>query len=512
MARIQANGVPTVNAFERALGALFPSYALSRAQARMAWQMLVQHEGRLQRRGYDAGKTGRRAGTWSAGGGSANAEVTPTLSRVRNRSREMVRNNGYAKKAINTLVARSIGTGILSVPPAPVQPAWAEFVETCDYEGQMDLYGLQSLISRTAFEAGECIVRRIRTRDLRVPLQLQVLEPDYLDDAKFGPVGNGNFAVAGVEIDRTGRRVAYWLYDAHPGEVGYLPKSFTSKRVEASEVIFHYEKERPGQLRAMPRMAVSMMRLHDVDEYQDAVMMLKKIAACFAAFVTQPAGTQRTVVESTTDPATGRREEQLAPGMIWYGNPGEDVKFGSLGAIARDDYTNDQLHAIAAGIGVTYEQMTGDHSQVTYLSGRSAQLDFRALVETYQWVHFIPTVCRGIERWFVDAAYTAGRVRADRYTFEHTPPRFPMVDPLKDTQADKEEVLAGFSSRAEKIRLRGEDPAVVRKEIETEREEDRKKGLVFDTDAVHDVSAKPAAPAGDEPTPAPKKKDDAKAE
>jgi hypothetical protein len=45
-----------------------------------------------------------------------------------------------------------------------------------------------------------------------VPLKLQVLESDYIDGTKFGALQNGNFAVAGVEIDSLGRKQALWLW------------------------------------------------------------------------------------------------------------------------------------------------------------------------------------------------------------------------------------------------------------------------------------------------------------
>jgi hypothetical protein len=71
------------------------------------------------------------------------------------------------------------------------------------------------------------------------------------------------------------------------------------------------------------------------------------------------------------------------------------------------------LHAIAAGAGVTYEQLTGDHSQVTYLSGRVAQMELRELIQFFQWVYFIPMGMQGhVMNWFLDAAFVAGRIKS----------------------------------------------------------------------------------------------------
>src|SRR6185369_9344261 len=116
-------------------------------------------------------------------------------------SRELVRNNPYAKRAIDTLASKSIGTGIRARWDKGASAAWKEFVETCDLEGDTDLYGLQTLMARSAYESGEVIVRRIRQTKGRVPLKLQILESDYLDSTKFGIQASGNLAIAGVEVD-----------------------------------------------------------------------------------------------------------------------------------------------------------------------------------------------------------------------------------------------------------------------------------------------------------------------
>ena len=452
-------------------------------------------------RGYDAGKSGRRTAGWTTGGGSANTEVTGSITTARNRARELVRNNPYALRAINMLAAKSIGTGIRARPDKGALKAWNEFVETADFEDDLDLYGLQALIARTSFESGECIVRRIRTREGRVPLKLQVLEADYLDGTRYGPTSNGNYIIAGVEVDRLGRKVAYWLYDQHPGDTLSL-RAPESRRVDASEVIFFGEKLRPGQLRFMPRLAASMMRLRDHDDYRDALLVKKKIEACFAVFViggnpNLPLGdAANATVTGAGGTDTTQRQETLAPGMIEYVANGQDVKFASPTTGSDDGFSVEELHAIAAGIGVTYEQLTGDISKVNYSSIRSGMGDFRDLVEAWRWTYFIPMVMRRIWAWYVDAAWTAGTIRSPAYNVIWTAPRWPYVNPIDDIKASKEEVSGGFQSLSEKIRELGYDPDEVFAEIQKERADLAAKGITVDSTGS---APKPAAPAAAEP-------------
>lgn len=485
-----------MNWFDRAVSFVSPETAFRRLQYRAALALAT--------RAYDAGKTTRRTDGWRSAGTSANAEAVPSLATVRNRARELVRNNPHALRAINILAAKSIGTGIRARWDRGAQAAWNEFVETCDYEGDQDLYGLQALAARASFESGEVIVRRVRQTSGRVPLKLQVLEADYLDGLKFGQQSNGNYVIGGVEIDRAGRKQAYWLYPEHPGEISYQV-SLKSQRVEASEVILFGEKLRPGQLRFMPRMAATMMRLRDFDDYRDALIVKKKIEACFAAFViggnpSLPLGEATTATITASDGTTStQRQEQLSPGMIEYVPGGQDVKFASPTTGSDEGFSVQELHAIAAGSGVTYAQLTGDLSQVNYSSIRAGMADFRDVVEAWRWMSFIPMAMRRISGWFLDAAWSAGSIRTMNYRPVWTPPAWPYVNPLDDIKASKESMRAGVVSLSETIRERGYDPDEVFAEIEKERKELAAKGIVVDSDAkVTELAVAPAQPRGED--------------
>jgi capsid protein len=64
-----------------------------------------------------------------------------------------------------------------------VDALFARWSDAADADGQLDFYGLQTLICREMVEAGEVLVRRRLRRSsdgMQVPLQLQVLEADFL--------------------------------------------------------------------------------------------------------------------------------------------------------------------------------------------------------------------------------------------------------------------------------------------------------------------------------------------
>ena len=144
---------------------------------------------KLAKRGYDGANAGRRTSGWIAPSTSANSEITPSISKLRDRSRDLVRNNPYASKAIRVLVSNMICTGIVpSIKDKKTQKLYNKWIKECDADGQLNYYGLQHLSGRTMFESGECLIRfryRRPEDNLSVPLQLQVLEPDYIDNNKL---------------------------------------------------------------------------------------------------------------------------------------------------------------------------------------------------------------------------------------------------------------------------------------------------------------------------------------
>lgn len=450
------------------IGVFSPQSAFKRKQARIAMDMLA--------RGYEGAKTGRRIDDWLTSGNSANAEVGSAGNRLRERARDLVRNNCYGSKAIEIFVGNAIGEGISAQARTSsdrlnkqIMEVWNEWCKFCDAEGDLDFKGIQALAARAMFESGECFIlfrdRGFNT-NMRVPLQLQVLESDFLDSAKSTVGENGNAIRQGIEFDQQNRRVAYWMWQQHPGEAIVGKASFKSVRVPADMVVHVFRKLRPGQTRGVTAYAPSMVRMRDLDGYDDAELWRKKIEACFAAFVVQNNGADGPIVgnvvnKSASGASSGepQRVEQFRPGMIEYLHPGEDIRFGNPTSDGNyESYERVQLHAIAAGLGITYEQLTGDLSQVNYSSLRAGLLEFRSLIEMLRGHVFIPKICEPVWRRFIERAFIAGAISKVDYSVSWTPPKFEMIDPLKDAQADTLMMRNGTLTLKEAIARNGYDP------------------------------------------------------
>lgn len=456
-----------MNLIDNIVGYFNPQAKISRMQARRVLSI-------MQKRGYDAAKLGRRNQGWVTPSTSANAEIAPNISVLRNRSRDLVRNNPYANKAIRVMVSNIVGTGIMpSFNNKKVSNLWAQWIKECDADNHFDFYGLQRLVARSERESGECLIRlRYRRPDdgLSVPLQLQVLEADYIDNSKNESLKNGGFILYGIEYDAIGKRVAYWLYPEHPGEINSAKfVGLQSRRIPAEDIIHLFEKQRPGQSRGVPVFAPVMITANDLDEYEEATLVRKAAEACITAIV-ESDEEGAALGDQVTD-SDGRMLEELAPGQVEYLKPGEKITFNNPPAsTGYGEYINARLRAIAAGCGITYEQMTGDLSQVNYSSIRAGTLDFRREVEQYQWLTFIPRFCNVvINAWLKAAALTNAGIKQD-INVEWTTPKWDWVDPLKDIKGEEMELANNLKSWSEGARQRGYNPDQLLEEIKKDRE------------------------------------------
>lgn len=462
---------------ERGIAQAFPGWALKRSISRMG----LEHA-----RSYDAAKVGRRTSGWTANGGSANAELGEGLARIRNRARDTIRNNEYAKRAVGVFGSNVVGYGISIVPASQREAkSWASWGNSldCDADGTSNLAGLIKLAVTERFGAGEVLIRR-RWRKASdgyaIPMQLQVLEADHLDESKTGPLANGNYCILGKEFDQLGTCVAYWLFPEHPGEVsGWRSSSYSSKRVPASEIIHYYRRDRPSAVRGVSELAVSLMRYRDLADWHDAELVRKKMEACVMAIISS----------DKPDKALGMTDskgiEKMRPGLIARISGSEQVTFNNPQASgAGGEFSRFELHALAVGSGITYAQLTGDMSQANFSSNRMGLIEFRGLIEQEQWLSLVPQVLQRIRAWWREAAALQGIPLGDQAEDAYTMPAKPQVDPLKDTLTAKEAIRGGGMTLSEWLREKGTTLDAYIAERQAELAKLQKAGLVLDTDAA----------------------------
>jgi lambda family phage portal protein len=330
---------------------------------------------------------------------------------------------------------------------------------------------------------------------LTVPLQLQLLEAEHLPTTKNENLPNGNVIRAGIEFDKLARRVAYHLYREHPGEKLLFFNASETTRVSAESVLHIYKPLRPGQHRGQPWLTQVLVKLHELDQYDDAELVRKKLAAMFAAFITENNPEDPVIGskpgEGETD-ASGAPLAGIEPGSMVKLLPGEDVKFTEPGDVGGmyTEFMRVQLRAIAAGLGITYEQLTGDLERVNYSSIRAGLLEFRRRCEQFQHQVMVFQFCRPVWRAWIEAAAVAGEISARDYArnrdayldVEWRPPSWDWVDPLKDMNAELAAVRAGFKPRSAVINGMGYDEEDVDRQVAADNARADSHGNIYDSD------------------------------
>lgn len=461
---------------------------------------------------YDAAGTGRRMRGWNPPSSGPNKAVTG-LQNIRNRSRDTVRNDWTGTSGVQHWTTNLIGTGIVPrmsrIKAGDRKKAlidlWDRWCKTCDADSTSDFYGLQTLATRAWLEAGECFVRlRPRRADsgMEIPLQVQLIESEFvplLDADTWPGLPVGNRIRSGVELNRSGQRVAYWVYKEHPGDGQATINSSDLVRVAKSQMLHLFEPKRPGQLRGVPEFASVLAKLRGIADYDDAVLERQKLANLFAAFVKR-SGT--TGIDDSVDPLTGQPIQTdssgapmvaMEPGTVQELLPGEEMQFANPPepGTMYHEYMRTQNLGTASGQGLPYEIMTGDIKEVSDRTLRVIINEFRRYAEQRQWQIIIPKFCQPIRDAWTETAALVALVSVsemdDVRLVTWAPQAWPYIHPVQDVQAKQAEVDGMFRSRSSVIGERGDDPEAVDQEIADDQKREEALG----------IAPEPPAAAGD---------------
>lgn len=511
----------TGNWIDRALGFVAPEAGLRRLRARVAAEMLQRH--------YEAASVGRRTSGWNRSSGDANAVMGAGLARLRDAARDVVRNNGLGESIVETIANHAVGWGIVAKPlkkNARLAEAWKQWAGTtaCDADGQNDFYGLQDLVMRTVVESGEVLVRRRRRLmedGLPLPLQIQVMDPDFIDTSRNailtrarnsdGALFEYGRIVHGVEFDLLGRRTAYYLFPEHPGGELVGGRGSASVRVPAEGVRHIYLKKRPGQVRGASWLAPVLLRLKDLDEFEDATLMKQKVAACLAVIMSDTTGNAMPLGDPNA-PDASATVDSLEPGLIINAAPGRAVEVvnpPTTGDYA--DFTRVNQRNVSTGVGLAYEDMTGDYTGLPFSAARMSRLHHWAKVDKWRWKMLIPLFCDPVWAWAMEAAQVLGLAPADVTPdgrvvvpgVEWTAPPPPMIDPANEALAYQRKIRTGLMTLSEAIRECGYDPMALLKEMAEDNAELDRLKITLDSDArTRTQAGQPTVMAPASPAPA----------
>lgn len=491
--------------------------------------------------GFAGGAVGRLTASLATWSGSVNTDLDASLSIMRARGRELAQSNEYGKRFLSlvasnivgphgpTLQVRAYMAGPDPVNGRPVldkaandaiEVHWQRWARNADITGRMDLAHVCRVAARAVARDGEALIRKVRQPKLPYGMALQVLECDRLDDQLNTMLANGNSIRQGVEIDTTGRPVAYHLRSYHPGDRVNVART-EYERVPADQIIHLFLPERAEQVRGYTWFHAVILRASRLHAFNEAAVIAAQIGASKVAAIQSrpedpPAPNTLEQYSDARVPGTaqsgGALHMNVEAGEMFELPPGYELQSWDpeYPHANYSAFVQTALRGIAMGVDVAAHNLGGDLSDVNYSSARIGELVERELWKTLQqW--FIRGLVRPVfDDWlamallrkditfptsgkalpadklqkFLDAAMFRGR-------------RWSWVDPAKEIEAAERAVALGITTRTRLAAEQGDDFDDILDELAQEEEAIRRAG--FDPARF---SGKPAA-APPKPAPAP---------
>lgn len=482
---------------------------------------------------YAAARPSRNAGGFaSSGNSSADAELGTSLPRLRAASRQMVRDSAYAKRARQIVVNNVVGSGVGMQAQVlgtrgelrknvndSIETAWRDWAcaDSCHTGGTLHFHDLERAAMGHVFEAGEVLVRmHFRAfGNSRVPLGLELIEPERLPDNIDPGSTSGAEVRLGIEVDRFGRPVAYWIRERHPGDLRGAVGSGGDRyeRVPAADVFHLRIVDRWPQTRGEPWLHAVLRKIDDLNELSGAELMAVRAASMYFGTITPPEPDKPSSLANDEE-ADGQPVMDIEPLMIQQLKPGEEFNFHAPNRpnANLDAFMRHMVREMAVGAQCSYASMSGDYSQSNYSSSRLALLDDRDTWKTLQqwWIRAFRAPLHKV--WLRQAvlARAVAAVPVEQYALDapkfeaalFKPRGWSWIDPTKEVNAYKEAIKAGLTTVTDVIAQTAdgrdiEDVVTTRKrELEMLAEA----GILVDTTVVPEPA--PAPPPAAPPAPA----------
>ena len=445
------------------------------------------------KRSYAGANTGRLFADFLTSSTSADAEIKNNIRLLRDRSRELARNDPYISRYLNLMVSNVVGKHGIRVSSKSrndngsldlaanqlIERAWKEWsqIGNCTINERMTFLDCQKIFVETLFRDGEVLVRKIKNTNSPFGFQIQFLEADHLDENKNQNADkNGNSIKMGVEVNKYGKPIAYHLFKKHPFDNTYPRPSQEYIRVPADEIIHAYLPQRAEQTRGVSLIAPVMANMKMLNGYYEAEIVAARVGASKMGFITSGDGDGYVgdgEMEDTFNPTMNAQAgvfEQLPAGMDFKAfDPTHPTS-------AFESFTTSVLRSIASGLNISYHALTNDLTSVNYSSIRQGALEDRSMFQLYQQFvidHFVNPIFKS----WLEMAMSTGYInlpiaKFDKFStaINYIPRSFSWIDPLKEMQANVVGLQNGITTYSDIVSSYGKDVEEIFEQHQKEKE------------------------------------------
>lgn len=499
---------------------------------------------------YEAGSSSSaELALWHPPIQSADMDLLPDKVVMDARVRDTLRNDAYVQNGSNIHKDHIVGEMFLlnSKPNYQVlglDEVWAEeyqeeveakftlYAEStknyCDASRMNTLTGLVRLAVGIHTFGGEVLstVEWMRNAHRPYNTALQMVDLDRLSNPR-GEMDT-KFRRRGVQRDRYGAPVGYWIRTAHPSdwttennyEWKYVP--LTRGQVTGNpgwdrlQVIHIVDQWRPDQSRGVSAMVAALKEMRMTKRFRDTVLQSAVLNATYAASIesdlpqdvvlTQAGGGDPEALSNYSTSFLGEVAKYIGGSRnirfdgvkvpVFY--PGTKMKLqnaGTPGGVG-SDFEASLLRYISASLGIGYSELSKDYSKANYsnlraeLAGteRRLKVQKRAVADRFATSFFrlwleealnkgdITSMPRNAPNWY-------DGLNADAYSAcEWIGASTGQIDELKETQAAVLRVNNGLSTREAELGRLGKDYRSIYRQLAREKALEEKLGLVFGAD------------------------------
>lgn len=409
--------------------------------------------------------------------GSADLQIKKDFRSMRNRSRELARDNDYFRRFVNLYIKNVIGASGINPQSklktrngdlkdeinSLIEKKWRIFSrkENFSPSGTLSYWQTLRMVTRLLTGEGECFVEIIFSEDLKNPIKFAVIDSDLVADDYDQSLANGNIVKMGVEKDPIGRIIAYWVYTSNPYEYILTKGSRKLRRILAEDIIHIFDMERPDQTRGFTISCSAMRRLDMINGYEESEMVAARIASAQMGVIEHAAEGGWDGRDTEEDP-----EIALEPGSFPILPKGYKMNMfkpehphSSISAFIKT-----LLRGVASGLGLSYPSLASDLEGVNYSSIRQGVLDDRDNYRDMQRL-VIEQFCEPVFMLWIRTQIAFGGIPAnifsdeflDSMNLEWSTRGWQWVDPLKEIKAHKEALSANIETLKDILSQRGQD-------------------------------------------------------
>lgn len=389
-------------------------------------------------------------------------ENCETLTKLRIRARQLIKDNliaAGAQLAYTNAVGTPVKIDITSenrIQQKQASDLIKEHFKACDITKTESLDTIVEQIVSWAFADGDILINLPMDPKRSTPLKTVI---ELIDASRIRtPVDmrkDPNVRL-GVKYDKEGRILGYYVkkqdrldrygdrsidYDFYPM---YREADGLKRRVT---YLFKAPlNPRPKVSRQYPVITPCITRFKLLKDYEEAVVVGARVAACFSAFIltNNPVGAQKSMLDSDSKSGTKRSNEnktlKLKPGMVTYlKKDAQEIKFAQPNVPGDnvDKFRVREYKLISMYLRIPYEILFLDLSETNYSSWKGGILETKKMIG--RWRRQLNEILDWFAYTLLAEAVSKGLVRGDvaNLKIRKRWPSFGLLDPEKESRSNR---------------------------------------------------------------------------